>query len=141
MLSSTAASLFWLGRYVERAENNSRLLDVNSQMLLDLENRSEETERQFWLPILSTLEDTELFRQLHPEFTAAAVLDALCRDAELQRRWSDLQLVGDALRSTEVAACHVDGFCDRVRKSLRNILAPDYRFVDMCRALASTRTL
>ncbi|HET9024456.1 MAG TPA: sigma-E factor negative regulatory protein, partial [Burkholderiaceae bacterium] len=49
---------------------------------------------------------------------AAAVIDALCRDAELQHRWSDLQLVGDALRSTEVAACHVDGFCARVRKAL-----------------------
>ena len=55
------------------------------------------------------------------------MLDALCSDAELQRRWSDLQLAGDALRSTEVAACHVDGFCDRVRKSLANeptVLAP-----------------
>jgi len=75
MLSRVGDSTYWVGRYVERAENNSRLLDVNSQMLLDLENRSEETERQFWLPILSTLEDTEVFRQLHPEFTAAAVLD------------------------------------------------------------------
>jgi uncharacterized alpha-E superfamily protein len=75
MLSRVGDSTFWIGRYIERAENNSRLLDVNGQMLLDLENRNEETERQFWLPILSTLEDTELFHQLHPEFTAAAVLD------------------------------------------------------------------
>lgn len=75
MLSRVGDSTFWVGRYVERAENNARLLDVNVQMLLDFENRSAETERQFWLPILSTLEDTELFRHLHPEFTAAAVLD------------------------------------------------------------------
>lgn len=71
---------------------------------------------------LSSLIDGEL-----DPHEAAAVLDALCRDAELQRRWSDLQLVGDALRSTEVAACHVDGFCDRVRKSLADeptVLAP-----------------
>jgi len=71
---------------------------------------------------LSALIDGEL-----DAHEAAAVLDALCRDAELQRRWSDLQLVGDALRSTEVAACHVDGFCDRVRKSLASeptVLAP-----------------
>ena len=75
MLSRVGDSTYWIGRYVERAENNARLLDVNVQMLLDFGNRSAETERQFWLPILSTLEDTELFRQLHPEFTAEAVLD------------------------------------------------------------------
>jgi negative regulator of sigma E activity len=71
---------------------------------------------------LSSLIDGEL-----DERETAAVLDALCRDAELQRRWSDLQLVGDALRSTEVAACHVDGFCARVRQALADeptVLAP-----------------
>src|SRR5512137_1805462 len=71
---------------------------------------------------LSALIDGELDAR-----EAAAVLDALCRDAELQRRWADLQLVGDALRSTEVAACHVDGFCARVRNALAaepTILAP-----------------
>jgi uncharacterized alpha-E superfamily protein len=64
-----------MGRYIERAENNARLLDVNVQMLLDFESRRDETERQFWGPILSTLEDTELFNELHGEFTASAVLD------------------------------------------------------------------
>ncbi|MGZ8274266.1 MAG: sigma-E factor negative regulatory protein [Burkholderiaceae bacterium] len=71
---------------------------------------------------LSCLIDGEL--EAHE---TAAVLDALCRDAELQRRWSDLQLVGDALRSTEVAACHVDGFCSRVMNALADeptVLAP-----------------
>jgi negative regulator of sigma E activity len=71
---------------------------------------------------LSSLIDGEL-----DDRETAAVLDALCRDAELQRRWADLQLVGDALRSTEVAACHVDGFCARVSKVLADeptVLAP-----------------
>ena len=75
MLSRAGDSTYWMGRYIERAENNARLLDVNVQMLLDFENRGVETERQFWGPILSTLEDTELFNHLHEEFTAAAVLD------------------------------------------------------------------
>lgn len=71
---------------------------------------------------LSSLIDGELDAR-----EAAAVLDALCRDTELQRRWSDLQLVGDALRSPEVAACHVDGFCHRVHTALASeptVLAP-----------------
>ena len=32
MLSRTAGSLFWLSRYVERAENMARLLDVAMRM-------------------------------------------------------------------------------------------------------------
>ena len=75
MLSRVGDSTYWMGRYIERAENNARLLDVNVQMLLDFESRGVETERQFWGPILSTLEDAELFHHLHEEFTAAAVLD------------------------------------------------------------------
>lgn len=72
--------------------------------------------------LVSSLIDGELDRE-----QAAAVIDALCRDPELQRRWSDLQLVGDALRSNEVAACHVDGFCARVHRALADeptVLAP-----------------
>ena len=68
MLSRVGDSTYWMGRYIERAENNARLLDVNVQMLLDFESRGVETERQFWGPILSTLEDTELFDELHGEF-------------------------------------------------------------------------
>ena len=34
MLSRIAESLFWLGRYIERAEYTARILDVNYQMLL-----------------------------------------------------------------------------------------------------------
>lgn len=75
MLSRAGDSTCWIGRYIERAENTGRLLDVNVQMLLDFANRRAGTERQFWLPILNTLEDTELFGRLHPEFSAAALLD------------------------------------------------------------------
>ncbi len=71
---------------------------------------------------LSSLIDGEL-----DAHEAAALLETLCRDAELQRRWSDLQLVGDAIRSSDVAACHVEGFCARVHIALAEeptVLAP-----------------
>ena len=35
MLSRIAESLYWIGRYVERAEDTSRLLDVHLSLLLD----------------------------------------------------------------------------------------------------------
>lgn len=74
---------------------------------------------------LSALMDGELDAQ-----EAARLLDALCRDPGLQQRWSDLQLAGDAIRSTDVAACHVDAFCARVRTALADeptVLAPRRR--------------
>ena len=35
MLSRIADSLFWLARYMERAEDTARILDVNYHMLLE----------------------------------------------------------------------------------------------------------
>ena len=34
MLSRTADNLFWMCRYIERAENTARMLDVNLQLSL-----------------------------------------------------------------------------------------------------------
>ena len=39
MLSRVADSLYWMSRYIERAENDARILDVNLQLLLDLGGR------------------------------------------------------------------------------------------------------
>ena len=57
MLSRVADSLYWLGRYIERAENNARILDVNLQVTLDDETPGEEGDKWDWEPILATLED------------------------------------------------------------------------------------
>ena len=35
MLSRVANSLYWMSRYIERAENIARIVDVNLQLLLD----------------------------------------------------------------------------------------------------------
>ena len=36
MLSRVADSVFWMARYVERAENVARFIDVNHNLTLDL---------------------------------------------------------------------------------------------------------
>src|SRR5438067_13777264 len=65
MLSRVADSLFWMSRYIERAENNARIADVNLQLLLDLENTHDPDTQQQWNPIISSLEENELFTSLY----------------------------------------------------------------------------
>ena len=82
MLSRVANSLFWMSRYIERAENVARIVDVNLQLLLDLRNLDEERLTQHWLPILQTTGDEEPFFQLHKKPTDQAVTDFLVFQAE-----------------------------------------------------------
>jgi uncharacterized alpha-E superfamily protein len=75
MLSRVADAAFWLSRYMERAEAIARILDVNIQLLLDFEDPTEGTAQQHWQPILATLEEQELFNELHQGIDGDAVMD------------------------------------------------------------------
>lgn len=80
MLSRTADHLFWLARYMERAENTSRMLDVNLQnALLPQSNASEEQGLQAILRI-SELETA--FQARHDRLSGPAVVDFMVRDPE-----------------------------------------------------------
>ena len=48
LLSRLAENLFWIGRYVERAENTARLLNVNYSASLEMAGRA----RDSWRPLL-----------------------------------------------------------------------------------------
>lgn len=74
MLSRVADACFWLSRYMERAEANARILDVNIQLLLDFEDPNAGTAQQHWQPILATLEDQELFNEIYQGISGDAVM-------------------------------------------------------------------
>ena len=74
MLSRVADSLYWLYRYIERAENHARILDVNQQLMLDSRD-GEDSERQQWAPIIASLEDQTLFDKLHTKTNADTVCE------------------------------------------------------------------
>ncbi|MBL8342621.1 MAG: alpha-E domain-containing protein [Rubrivivax sp.] len=78
MLSRTADHLFWLARYMERAENTARMLDVNYQT--SLLPQSADAAEQGWRGLLSISELTGLFAQRHPQVQAQAVMDFMVRD-------------------------------------------------------------
>ena len=64
-----------MARYIERAENNSRILDVNLQVTLDDENSGVDGDKVDWEPILATLEDQKLFHSLYAVTNAETVCE------------------------------------------------------------------
>src|SRR6266568_8973871 len=77
MLSRVAHSLYWMARYIERAENIARIVDVNLQLLLDIRHLDEERLIAYWLPIVQATGDEEAFFKLHPHATGHAVTEFL----------------------------------------------------------------
>ena len=69
MLSRTADHLFWMARYMERAENTARMLDVNYQM--SLLPQSEDAAERGWRGLLSISELTGDFAKRYGEVDAA----------------------------------------------------------------------
>lgn len=65
MLCRVADSLFWMSRYIERAENTARLVDVKSQLLLELGSYDDAQIERHWHAVLESLDDLGLFLQHH----------------------------------------------------------------------------
>ena len=80
MLCRVADSLFWMSRYIERAESTVRLVDVTHQSLLESEHSDEDVGFRHWLPTLETLEDLSLYEELYEERSSSAVTEFLTFD-------------------------------------------------------------
>lgn len=76
MLSRVAESLFWLSRYLERAENISRFIDVNWHLTLD---RQDPLCRE-WSALVSITGDNEIFRKTYDLFSKRNVISFLLFD-------------------------------------------------------------
>ncbi len=75
LLARYAECLFWLARYVERAENLARILDVNETFSRDSRGG------QNWLSVLQLYGDEARFKEMHGEATARSVLRFYVTDA------------------------------------------------------------
>ena len=121
MLSRTADHLFWMARYIERAENTARMLDVNlSTSLLPQSARASESS---WRALLSISELTEEFDDRYPVVSPRDVMDFMVRDASnsssicacLQAARENARAVRGSL-TTEVWETHNDTWLDLQRK-------------------------
>jgi uncharacterized alpha-E superfamily protein len=82
MLSRVASSLYWMSRYIERAENIARIVDVNLQLLLDMRKLNDERLSQHWMPIVQSTGDEEVFLEFHKSATGRTVTEFLVFQTE-----------------------------------------------------------
>lgn len=73
MLSRVANAVYWMNRYLERAENYARFIDVNYNLSLEMPHGLSEQ----WKPLVVTTGDWQLFDVLHGEVNKTNVIHFL----------------------------------------------------------------
>ena len=78
MLARVAESIYWMSRYVERAENVARFIEVNLNLMLDLPVGS----AQQWQPLVDTTGDAAEFAKRYGTANQRDVIQFLTFDQE-----------------------------------------------------------
>ena len=78
MLGRTAANLFWMARYIERAENIARLAEVGFRITLTPD--SSEGHREEWRSALTSAGALEEFERKHAQIHHKEAIDFLLFD-------------------------------------------------------------
>ncbi len=142
LLSRVAESLFWLGRYIERAENTARLLDVTYHGRLEPGTMELAGATNTWEALIRTLGFVHLFEELHAEASEQSVIDFLtvekrnpssivstltaarenargCRDQLSSETWVAINRLHHATAGRNLHLILADGlydFCDTIRQ-------------------------
>ena len=78
MLSRVAENIYWLARYIERAEDVARIVTVNANLLMDLPKGI----APGWEPLIVITGSTELYFKRHKECNERAALRFLIGDPD-----------------------------------------------------------
>ena len=78
MLSRVADAIYWASRYVERAENVARFIDVSLNLMLESSAHGESD----WLSLVLTTGDQEIFEKKYGKATPESVTQFLTFDDE-----------------------------------------------------------
>ena len=76
MLGRVAHSIFWMYRYLERAENTARLLAAGQRMTL---TRGPDMAIEEWRSVLTTLGLRRVYEKHHSDFKSSTVCDFVLR--------------------------------------------------------------
>lgn len=113
LLSRLAENLFWIGRYVERAENTARLLNVNYYATLELTGRA----REYWRPLLELTGGEAALRAKYGRVDARSVSAWLATDQS-----NPASIASSILRARENAR----GLRDRIPSEMWEALNRSY---------------
>jgi uncharacterized alpha-E superfamily protein len=150
MLSRIADSLFWIGRYMERADNTARILDVNYHMLLE---QPPDTYKLRWDPLITITGERTRFYKRYEEANAQAAFDFLgysednpnsigqciicarenartIRDRISRELWEDINALYHKINKLRDCGEDLSRFCDAVKRG-------GHRFHGVCNATLS----
>jgi uncharacterized alpha-E superfamily protein len=136
MLSRIADSIFWIGRYMERADNTARILDVNYHMLLE---QPADTYKLRWDPLITITGERNRFYQKYSEASAQTAYEFLgfaednpnsisqciiqarenartIRDRISRELWEDINGLYHKINKLRDNGEDLSRFCDAVRR-------------------------
>jgi uncharacterized alpha-E superfamily protein len=78
MLSRVAETIYWMARYIERAENTARLIAVNANLLMDLPKGV----APGWAPLTAIMGSDEDYRARNQDYSERQILKFLIGDGD-----------------------------------------------------------
>ena len=97
MLSRVAERMYWIGRYLERTENTARLINVNSNLLLDLPRMV----KHIWRAMIDISKTNDLFYSRYEKADEKSVVRFLLSDENNPSSViSSMHIVRENLRAT-----------------------------------------
>jgi len=138
MLGRVANGIFWMYRYLERAENTARLLAAGHRMAL---TRGPDTTREEWRSVLTTLGLLTAYRASYDDFSGAHVCDFVLRSkANSQSVVSMLERARMSARTCRSAiTMEVWEAVNEGWMTLRDLLARPVRDANLGQVLAAIR--
>lgn len=130
MLSRVADRLYWMARYLERAENTARLINVNTHLLLDLPKRV----RLGWEPIIDITSQRDFFYSLYETADERSVIRFMVADT--RNSDSILSALNSARENTRTirdiipreAWEQVNVLCMNAKTNARNVMTHRHRY-------------
>src|SRR5260221_12779213 len=107
MLSRMADALYWMSRYLERADNTARLLEINLLHLVETEEGPFGASQ--WRPMLAISGGEGTFAQLYPE-------SPICKKTVIPFMTQDAANPTAVIHSVRLARENGRGLRDRVSK-------------------------